>query len=159
MNRQLQEDLEELASNKSFFEGTENSVFFITGSTGLIGSILIKALLSYSQKNNANIKIYALCRSSEKFNSLFKDFICDDLIPVYANLLDFDSEKIDFPIDYIIHAAAITTSKDMVEHAVETLDTAYTGTKSILNLAKKAKVKSMVYISSMEVYGTTDIEL
>lgn len=159
MNKQLETDLEELSQRTEVFEGLENSIFLITGSTGLIGSLLIKSLLTYSRKKNANIKIYALCRSDNKFNSVFADFLGSDLIPVFVDLLDFDKKKFDFSVDYIIHGAAITTSKDMVEHAVETLDTAYIGTKNILNLAKEKKIKSMVYLSSMEVYGITDYSL
>ena len=81
------------------------------------------------------------------------------MIPIFTDLLNLDLQKINFSIDYIIHGAAITTSKDMVEHAVETLDTAYIGTRNILNLAKSKKIKSMVYLSSMEVYGVTDTSL
>ena len=159
MNEQLKKDLDELISQKNIFSDFENSSFFITGSTGLIGSLLIKALLTYSRNNNANIKIYALCRSEKKFNTVFEDFIGTDLIPVFADLFDLDISKFDINIDYIIHGAAITTSKDMVEHAVETLDIAYVGTKQMLNLAKDKKVKSIVYLSSMEVYGVSDNNL
>lgn len=159
MNEQLKKDLDELISQKTVFSDFENSSFFITGSTGLIGSLLIKALLTYSRNNNANIKIYALCRSKEKFNTVFEDFIGVDLIPVFADLFDLDISKLDNSIDYIIHGAAITTSKDMVEHAVETLDIAYVGTKKMLTLAKEKKIKSIIYLSSMEVYGITDNNL
>lgn len=159
MNEQLKKDLDELILQKNIFSDFENSSFFITGSTGLIDSLLIKALLTYSRNNNANIKIYALCRSEKKFNTVFEDFIGTDLIPVFADLFDLDISKLDNSIDYIIHGAAITTSKDMVEHAVETLDIAYVGTKKMLNLAKEKKVKSIVYLSSMEVYGITDNNL
>lgn len=155
MNEQLKFDLDELSQKTEIFKGLENSTFLITGSTGLVGSLLTKVLLTYSRKTYANIKIYALCRSKDKFNSVFSDFLGSDLIPVFVDLLDFDKKKFDFSVDYIIHGAAITTSKDMVEHAVETLDTAYIGTKNILNLAKEKKIKSMVYLSSMEVYGIT----
>ncbi len=159
MNKQLKLDLEELTSQKTLFEQFNNSSFFITGSTGLIGSLIIKALLTYSRVNKANIKIYALCRSEEKFKKVFSDFIGNDLSPVYADLLSFDVNKIDIDIDYIIHGAAITTSKDMVEKAVETLDIAYSGTKTILNLAHIKKCRSIVYLSSMEVYGVTAHDL
>ena len=159
MNEQLKKDLDELISQKNIFSDFENSSFFITGSTGLIGSLLIKALLTYYRNNNANIKIYALCRSEKKFNTVFEDFIGTDLIPVFADLFDLDISKLDNSIDYIIHGAAITTSKDMVEHAVETLDIAYVGTKKMLNLAKEKKVMSIVYLSSMDMYGITDNNL
>lgn len=57
-------------------------------------------------------------------------------------------------VDWIFHCAAVTTSKLMIEKPVETLSTAIEGTKNILELARKNKCKSMVYISSMEMYGT-----
>lgn len=156
MNEQLKKDLDELISQKNIFSDFDKSSFFITGSTGLVGSLLIKALLAYSRNNKANIKIYALCRSEKKFNTVFEDFTGADLIPIFSDLFDLDILKLNFPIDYIIHGAAITTSKDMVDHAVETLDTAYIGTKKMLNLAREKKVTSIVYLSSMEVYGITD---
>lgn len=57
-------------------------------------------------------------------------------------------------VDWIFHCAAVTTSKLMIEKPVETLSTAIEGTKNILELACKNECKSMVYISSMEMYGT-----
>lgn len=159
MNKQLEKDLDEITEQQKYFSGFKNSSFLVTGSTGLIGSLFIKTLLTYSRKNNANIKIYALCRSEEKYKSIFKDFLTSDLVPIFTDLLEFDISTINFSIDYIVHGAAITTSKDMVEHAVETLDIAYLGTKKMLSLAKEKRIKSMVYLSSMEVYGVTDINL
>ena len=41
----------------------------------------------------------------------------------------------------------------MVEKPVETLMTSIEGTKNVLEFARKQKCKSVVYISSMEVYG------
>ena len=59
-------------------------------------------------------------------------------------------------VDYIFHCASVTTSKIMVEQPVETLMTSIEGTKHILNLAKQKSCKSVVYVSSMEVYGAFD---
>jgi nucleoside-diphosphate-sugar epimerase len=56
--------------------------------------------------------------------------------------------------DYIIHCAAVTKSKEMVDHPVENLLTSVEGTQNALGLALQSNIKSMVYISSMEVYGT-----
>ena len=50
----------------------------------------------------------------------------------------------------------MTTSRIMVEKPVETLMTSVEGTKNILEFARKQKCKSVVYISSMEVYGAFD---
>jgi dTDP-glucose 4,6-dehydratase len=63
------------------------------------------------------------------------------------------------PVDYIIHGASITASKTFVEKPVETIETAYLGTRAMLNFAKTKEVKSFVYLSSMEVFGITDTRL
>lgn len=47
----------------------------------------------------------------------------------------------------------------MVTKPVETICVAVDGTRNILELAKENDVKSVVYISSMEVYGSPDASL
>ena len=59
-------------------------------------------------------------------------------------------------MDYIIHGASATSSKYFVDHPVETILTAIKGTRNILEYAKYAQVEGMVYLSSLEVYGTPD---
>ena len=54
----LVKDIEELISHKKYFEPFINSTVLVTGSTGLIGSILVKSLIRYG-----NIKVYACCRN------------------------------------------------------------------------------------------------
>lgn len=56
-------------------------------------------------------------------------------------------------IDFIIHCAAPTASKYFIEHPVETFDVIYSGTKVLLNYARKRQIKGFVYLSSLEVYG------
>ena len=60
------------------------------------------------------------------------------------------------PVHYIIHGASVTASKEMVTRPVETIATAIGGTQNILQFAASQKVLSMVYISSMEMYGAPD---
>ncbi|HDS4874412.1 TPA: NAD-dependent epimerase/dehydratase family protein, partial [Citrobacter koseri] len=56
-------------------------------------------------------------------------------------------------IDFIVHAASITASKEMVENPTGVLLTAFDSTKNILNYVKVNPNCKMVYISSMEYYG------
>jgi len=65
-------------------------------------------------------------------------------------------------VDYILHAAAVTTSKQMVEEPYETILTTLNGTENVLALAREKQVRGMVFLSSMEVYGSPradDIEM
>ena len=148
----LQEDLEYLAETQDF-SAFFNSSVLITGATGLIGSQLVKLFLCLNRIKSANIKIFAFIRDAKKaqqiFNVLYEKiyFIIGDIKTI---------QQIDDSIDYIIHGASETSSKIFVDKPVETIDTAYIGTRNMLELAVTKKVKGFVYLSSMEVFGITD---
>ena len=123
--------------------------FYITGATGLIGSLLVKRLI-----DEDNVRVIAQIRNPEKAKSMLGEH--DNLEFVIGDIRD----EIRMPetvekLDYIIHCAAITTSKIMVEQPEMTLATATEGTKNVLELARKYQPESVVYVSSMEVYGQT----
>ena len=120
--------------------------YLITGATGYIGSMLIKKLLSAKK----DIHITALVRDEKKARTILPTnvkIICADITDAA------DIDNIDESFDYIIHAAAVTESKYMITHPVETIDSIVLGTRNVLTLAKRAAITSMVYLSSMEVYG------
>ena len=119
--------------------------FLITGATGLIGRALTLSL------RNAGARVYACCRSSEKFKACFSND--DNIVPVYGDICTLNINNID--TDYIIHAASTTTSRDFVDKPVETIRTAVGGTLNILDQCKNKKLKGFVYISSMEAFGIT----
>ncbi len=133
------------------------STILVTGATGLVGSFLVKALCYCSSVYNRNIRVVALVRDLEKAHVVFGDLSDQGFL---SFLLADVTKPFVVPdcIDYVIHGASVTASRTMVEHPVKTLETAIEGTRNILELAKNQHVKSMVYISSMEVYGITDAQ-
>jgi len=149
----LQEDIEYLVAQNDWL-AMHNSSVLITGATGLIGQHLIFLLLYLNEKKKANISIFAHVRNIQKAKDFFGDtgisFVHGDIRqPI----------EITNKIDYIIHGASITQSRSFVEKPVETIDIAYIGTRNILELAIKQKVKSVVYLSSMEVLGVPNPQL
>lgn len=149
---QIQKDINELILNEKYFKTFHNSSFLITGSTGLIGSILIKSILTYNSKHNANITIYAHCRSENKFKYIFSDYLSSNLIPLYSDIQNINISNLN--PDYVIHGASITDSKTFIQKPVETIFTTIDGTKNLLNQLKNKSIKSFVYLSSLEVYGS-----
>lgn len=153
MNTILKKDIEEIA-NCSIIDWNkfENKNILITGATGLICSLIIKAFLYRNSKFNQNTKLFLVVRNIEKAKEIFSK--CDDIVMLEYDIEDFYDIKLTENIDYIIHGASPTTSKFFVNNPVETLNTAVIGTKNILDFARNHKLKSMVYLSSMEMYGT-----
>lgn len=152
-NKILQEDLNEIAASAIPFEKMKNSVVLITGATGLIGSLLVKTLLHVNQMQKLNIKVLAMVRNLKKAEMLYGEVQNQsDLEFVVGDIKDVIGY--DGAVDYIFHCASVTTSRTMVEKPVETLMTTVDGTKNVLNFAKLKNCHSVVYVSSMEVYGT-----
>ncbi len=152
----LQDDLEILASKGLPIEEIKNSHILITGATGLIGSQLVKAIACYNRLNSAGITILAMVRNEEKAKSIFgKLSEREDIKLVTGDVTKPFSDYIsdNMPVDYIIHTASITASKTMITMPVETISTSIYGTNNILDLARVKKSKSVIYVSSMEVYG------
>lgn len=152
-NSTMLEDLETIInSNTIDWNSIDGSTFLITGATGLIGSLLVKALIERNKKYNSNINFILLVRDLEKAKTIIPDVPEIKYIVSPLEELDLDSlKKQNF--DYIIHAASPTKSSYFVEHPVETIDTALIGTKKMLELTKNDKNKVMIYLSSMEMYG------
>lgn len=148
MNKIQEEDIREFAKQFPLSQQLANSTFLITGATGLIGSTLIHCLLSL----NKNIKVIAPVRNIEKAELLFSVEEKYNICLIECDILSYDYDKIP-NVDYIIHCAAPTASKYFIDYPVETFDIIYNGTRLLLEYARKNKVKSFIYLSSLEVYG------
>ena len=132
-------------------EQLRDSAILITGGTGLVGYNLLRELSAIAP--GLNLTIYALVRNEEKALQRFSDF------PHNIRLILGDVTRpitMDAPLDYIIHGASITSSRTFVEQPVETVMTSVMGMRNLLELARQKQVRSMVYLSSMEVYGSPE---
>lgn len=146
----LQEDLEEVAQSCFWREIEDESTILVTGATGLIGSQVVKAVIYHNRIKDRHLNIVALVRDFEKAKKVFGSLIDEIEICIQdiTNPINYKGT-----VDYIIHGASATNSKYFVEKPVETITTALKGTKNILEFAKTTKIKKMVYLSSLEVYG------
>lgn len=135
--------------------------YLITGSTGFIGSILTKKILESDEYRSGQINIIGAARNREKALDMYRDYDSSHLYHVACDLQELDKSILDdlLPqtgLDYIFHCAANTKSGEMISHPVETAEGIAIGTGSVLKLARDCQIKSMVYLSSMEVYGTVE---
>ena len=155
MNRVLEEDIEEIV-NCTFISWSKlkNKCILVTGATGLIGSIMIKSILKRNLEFGDNIKLVLVVRNIESAIEIFGN---NSNISYIETSIDNYIVNEELKIDYIVHGASITRSKLFISNPVETIDVSIIGTKNILEQAKASNIKSMVYLSSMEMYGTMNL--
>lgn len=152
----LKEDLEFISKNMNF-EKLRGKTVLLTGATGLVGSQILRALHYCSDRSNLGITIVAIVRNTAKFEKMFGSIVeKDSIILIQGDVTHFSDGMIPsgIEIDYIIHAASITASKQMISQPVDTIMTALDGTRNMLEIARIRNSESFVYISSMEVYGS-----
>ena len=134
------------------------TTYIITGATGYIGSALIKFILKDGRIDGENQAphIIAPVRDWHKASrmlparvELVQTNLCDRRC--VEQMLEVGSEA-----DYIIHCASVTKSAEMISHPVEVIESIVNTTQNVLELARRCNVKSMVSLSSMEVYGNID---
>ena len=159
INQHTRRDCRDIVmSNLVNWQNFKDKTILITGSTGFIGVQTVLALSKASKDYNLNVKLILPVRNIKKAKSIFYS----ELRFVNIKLIKQDiNKKINYhgEIDYIIHAASNTSSKSFVDTPVETIDTTVNGTRNILELAKEKHAKSVVYLSSMEVYGTVNSDV
>lgn len=153
----LQQDLERAAdSDRISWEELRGKSILVTGATGLIGSQAVQVLTLAGVRRNLDLKVLALVRNPRKAEKMLGTCMEYGLELVTGDVLK--PVRTDLPVDYILHGAGVTTSKDFVDHPVETILTMLKGTENILELAREKQVRGMVYLSSMEAYGVVDPE-
>jgi len=133
----MMRDIKEILARKTVF---------VTGATGLIGSALCRALL----ENGA--KVVAFARSREKAEAILPKGVIIAIGDV-VRPIEYAGD-----VDYIVHAACPTASKEFSDHPVEIMDAISKSAFNVLEFAKTKIVSGLVYLSTMEVYGLTDSE-
>ena len=152
MNSVLREDIRLFAERFPLWQSLQGQTVAVTGATGLLGACAVRCLLALNQLHDARISVLAVVRSEEKLRQVFGAEAQD--IPYY--IYDFSAEEPfqpPVPVDGLLHFASPTASRYFVTHPVDTLLTGVRGTDAILRYARQSHLRSLVYVSSLEVYG------
>lgn len=141
MNR-TQADIQSVLEKADLFTSLDKSTVLVTGATGLIGSMLIKAMLMANEMYGLRINVVGQIRHFEKAKAIFTN----QLNQIKLVMTD------DVPCDFIIHTVSPTASSFFIDHPVETIKVSVGTTMSVLETARKYQA-DLVYLSSMEQYG------
>ena len=151
MNKILESDFKYITNSNIPWDKMFGKTVFVTGGTGFLGSLLIHFFAYLNETHHWNISIITLVRDEKKAKKLFGN--CCTII----NGDIFHIPDIPTDIDFLFHCAAETDSKKMIETPVDVSEGIILGTCNIMKLASLKKVKSAVFLSSMEVYGDIDV--
>ena len=136
-----------------FYGELEGKTVLIAGGKGFLGTYFTNVLIKINETLSKPIKIIvldSLITSKDKENNLNSnvEFLEQDIAENFELQQD---------IDYIIHAASIASPPTYRKFPIKTVNVNYQGTKNLLEIAKEKKIKSMLFLSSSEIYGDPEV--
>lgn len=153
MLTKIQSDLDSISGfDPEMWNLLRNKKIFATGCTGFIGTWIIYSFLHANKKFNLGAELHCLTRNKKKNQEKFPG----------VHFIEGDIENFDLPsgdFDYVIHGATEVASYQQNANHSSLLDVSYVGTKRIIQFAKKAGTKKILFLSSGAAYGTQPLEL
>ncbi len=153
MNKYYQADIDKILGCDIDWEMLCNKKILITGASGMIGTVLVDALMTYNERNNANIEVCGLSRNISKLQVRFGHWHDNNLLTFLEQDISAGLDTKGVAFDYIIHAASNTHPKEYSGDPVGTITTNVFGTYHLLEYAKKHRNCRVVLLSTVEVYG------
>lgn len=157
------EDLARIASCPGIpWEILRNSSLMVSGATGMIGSLLIDALMYKNAHDGLGCKVIALGRNEAKARERFGRYQNSGCFRfLRCDINQVASLPADAGADYVLHLASHTHPVAYSTDPIGTVVTNVLGTKNLLDLSVRCRAKRFLFASSNEVYGENrgDVEL
>lgn len=137
------------------------TLYLVTGGAGFIGSNIVEELLRRGEKvrildnfsTGKRENIFEIKKILETENKA-KNFENLEVIEGDIRSYHIVRDAVD-GVDYILHQAALPSVPRSIKDPLNTNEVNVVGTLNILNAAKDAKVKRIVFASSSSVYGNS----
>lgn len=136
----------------SCFDELNHAKLFITGGTGFFGCWLLESLIFAKKEFNLDIEIGILTRDIQRIQNKCPHFFNIKNLHFYEG----DIRDFSFPwrkYTHLIHAATPASARLNEQQPLEMYDTIFQGTRHVLDFAKVAQIKKMLFVSSGAVYG------
>jgi len=148
----LRDDVERTLNDPAIpWDRFRSATVLVTGATGVIGNGIARVLCAANVSKDLDLTVVAQGRDIVKGRRLEAEldvrFLAADVRELSLATSGLDKA------DFVFHTAGVTSSACMVAQPQEVLETAVDGTRNVLDLAVALGASSVVYVSSMEVYG------
>lgn len=135
----------------------KNQIVLITGANGFLPAYMVETLLYLNKTRNMGVRVLALVRNQAKASTRFEHHSNNAALRFIHQDVS-EPIRISEHVDYIVHAASQASPKFYGADPVGTLKANILGTYNALELAREKQVKSFLFFSSNEIYGTVPVE-
>ncbi len=155
----LRNDLDEcLQRTRPLWEELRGQRIFLTGATGFFGAWLLETLFDANRALGLGVQATILTRNPESFRRGLPHLAANPALTILTG----DVRSFAFPagnFDYVIHAATDASAKLTAEDPTLMFDTIVEGTRHVLDFARQANTRKLLFLSSGAVYGTQPPEI
>lgn len=145
-------DIADIAAENLPWNKLAGKNLLLTGASGLIGTVIVDALMLKNRRDNLNVKVLAAGRNEKIARERFADYLGDK---------NFEFVKLDVnnpidlaqPVDFIIHAASNTHPMLYSTDPVGTMTANILGAHNLLEFGRCKNIERFLFVSSVEIYG------
>lgn len=149
----IKQDLNCIAEYRLEWSLLSGSTILISGGSGLLGSYLVKSLLTINDAFDLGLHIICVTRSSKSVQNRLLDYQESQSLTILLHDITVPLPSDCPSADVIIHAASQASPKYYGSDPVGTLLANTSGTENLLNYAVSCKSSRFLFFSSGEVYG------
>src|SRR5690348_6440481 len=157
LNTIIEEDVEAIGRELvEFVRPLSGTTLLVTGGSGFLCSYLLDSI---AYLNDQVLKEPCQVISVDNFRSGIADRVAHLAIRKEFRFVNHDVSKPFDPgqrVTWIIHGAGIASPTFYRRFPLETIDVNVSGTRNMLDLARRLQANSLLYMSTSEIYGDPD---
>lgn len=126
----------------------------VSGATGFLGSLLARFVVWANDELGLGARLVLCVRNAAKLDVVMPGIAAREDVTVVVVDFSEPCETLGVDFDFLVHTAAITTSKVMIERPADVINIMINGTRWALDSACTNSKSKVLFLSSMEACGS-----
>ena len=126
----------------------------VSGATGFLGSLLARFVVWANDELGLGARLVLCVRNAAKLDVVMPGIATREDVTVVVVDFSEPCETLGVDFDFLVHTAAITTSKVMIERPADVINIMINGTRWALDSACTNSKSKVLFLSSMEACGS-----